>query len=74
MLWVKSALTGAICAPIGTALAIAVRIFATMPTDVGSVGLDLSSIVKHWWSLWLIALASFGIGFYWQYRRTRFRY
>jgi hypothetical protein len=77
MILVKSFLVGlvsVVLAAILSLVCLVVRISLFVSPKVrGAVGIDPVSIVRSQPWTWIMALAAFCLGFYWEYRRIRSR-
>jgi len=71
MIYIKSTLVGIVTLFAATIVYLIYAIFVLMrryrPAPGAEVALDLSTVVSRP-SFWLIALAAFALGFYWEFR------
>jgi hypothetical protein len=76
MAYIKSTLVGiftllvASIAYLIAMIIILLRKYAPPPGVVAEVGFDLSAIINRP-SFWVVAIAAFALGFYWEFRRAR---
>jgi len=73
MVFVKSILAGLLCLIAVEVLLLVTISVATITPPGTTVGIDVVSVARHSFPVWILAVLAFSLGFHWEYRRLNLR-